>query len=378
MCVVQGLSDVLGTSFRAALKAELEELDATATPEQLVDVLQQVYTAALKHVDENEYETMSTGSTITCGILQSTTMRFAVLQLGDCLAAVANGTTGELQTGELVHYFDSAYPDGGNGDHLTMCHTRDHGFGDDLEHDRMSEGVKQINPSYTVERELRSDAMPGEDRYSAQTMDKRNCVLTFNEPSRSVESLSMYSGTGNAADAFAQLQRAPEYSVWQLPEQTDYPLLIFICCDGFVSHHALPTLQHTARCIVDPETYMKDVSCLDQTCFGTFLQNSFSDKNDGEWYRKNKVPAPDASVPDWTKDATMCCFRILMKLAPDATWKNAVRDSFDQISRLRSANNGAVPKFTENPQAAATMAANLAVLLMSDDNVTLEAFLVSP
>ena len=115
---------------------------------------------------------------------------------------------------------------------------------------------------------------------------------------------------------------------------------------------------------------MKDVSCLDQACFDTLLQKQV------EWYRKNKLPAPYPSVLDWTKDATMCCFEIMMELAPDATWKKAVRDSFVQINRPRSANYGSVPKFTENPQSAATMTANLAVLLMSDDNVTLEAFLL--
>jgi len=369
-----GLSDVLGATFRSALKAELLELDAVATAEHLVAVLQDVYKTALKSVDAIAYTKLTTGSTITCAILQIQTMRFATLQLGDCQAAVANGITGKLETGELIHYFDSAYPDGGNGDHLTGCYTRDHGFGDQGEFDRMNVGVKEINPNYRILRKHRTDAMPGEERFSAQTVDAhRYDVLTFNEPSRAVENLSLYSSTGSDAAAFARLQRAPEYAVWQLPDCPEYPLLIFICCDGFVSHQALPSLQHTARCITDPEAYMKDISCLDQTCFGLFLKT-----NSDKWYRSNKLPLPDLSEPAWGQDAVQCCYQLLHNFAPDDTWQRAVQDSYDQITRLRSDHNGTVPVFTENPQAAAIMAVNLAVLLMSDDNVTLEAFLLSP
>ena len=373
----QGLSDALGATFRTALKQKLLELDGERVPtpaKDLVAILKQVYETALARVDEMQYTKLTTGSTITCAVLQIQTMRFAVLQLGDCQAVVANATTGQLETGELIHYHDFAYADGGNGDHLTKCHTRDHGFGDQAEFDRMNAGVKQINSDYRILRKHRVDAMPGEERFSAQTVDARRYdVLTFNEPSRAVENLSLYASTNKDAAAFAALQRAPECAVWQLSESPEYPLLIFICCDGFVSHNALPSLEHTARCIADPEAYMKDISCLDQTCFGLFLKT-----NSDQWYRDNGLPLPDPSEPAWGTNAAECCYKLLHNFAPDNTWQKAVQDSYDQIEALRSDHNGAVPKFTANPQAAAIMAVNLAVLLMSDDNVTLEAFLLTP
>ena len=85
----------------------------------------------------------------------------------------------------------------------------------------------------------RKDAMRGEVRHLANIS---GCInMDFNEPSRSVESLDMYPdarGQSLGQAQLAELQRAPEYFLWQvciLAKSTGriiYTDSHFICIDS--------------------------------------------------------------------------------------------------------------------------------------------------
>jgi len=51
--------------------------------------------------------------------------------------------------------------------------------------------------------------------------------------------------------------------------------------------------------------------------------------------------------------------------------------SWESIKAMRKSFGGRVPTLLENPQAATSMATDLAVLLMSDDNVSCNVLVVS-
>ena len=360
------VATILGTSFIETLRQQLEGISGTAPVEQLIQVLQAAYTIALGEVDKRASTVglgrASCGSTITAVVLQRASMICATLQLGDCRAGACNGRTGAILQGKQL--FSS------EDHHETMheCVTREHSFRDTHEQRRIAEAVHEHG--WLLATSQRTDAMESEQRYLGK-ISRAGREFTFNEPSRGVENPQMYPRA--VAEALASAQRVPELVAWQLPLCGVDPVVLFCACDGFFSHKALPSMHAFGRCIVDPEAYMAN-GCLDDTC----MQEVVNDPQYEDHLAQAKLWLPRAANHAWEKDPTECCYQLMAKLAPDADWRNAVHLSWANVERLRASHGGRVPSLIEAPKAAIEMATNLAVLLMSDDNVSIETLMVTP
>ena len=362
------VATTLGTSFVETLRQQLESLSATAPVSQLIDRLQSSYSVALGEVDKLESTvglgSARCGSTITAVLLQRATMICATLQLGDCRAGAFNARTGTILEGKQL--FCSEY----HPETTHKCVTREHSFCDAHEQRRITDAVYE--QGWVLATTKRTDAMESEERYlgtiSAQGLGRS---FTFNEPSRGVENPQMYPKA--VAEALANAQRVPELVAWQLPTSGMDPVVLFCACDGFFSHKALPSMEAFGRCIVDPEAYMAN-SCLDGTC----LHEVVNDPAYMDDMTQMQMWLPSASNQAWVKDPTACCHELMAKLAPDTDWRNAVNFSWANVERLRASHGGRVPTMIESPGAAVEMAANLVVLLMSDDNVSIETLVVNP
>lgn len=151
------------------------------------------------------------------------------------------------------------------------------------------------------------------------------------------------------------IHRPAQYAVWALPPRI--PLALIICCDGFVSKNAVPTPERIAKCVVNPEHYVRSVDCLNDTlivCWG--IVNRANIQSNENVVKK---------VATWVKRAV-----------PDKMWVKAIECSEACIQRLRSDHDGCVPALKWDTSAAVRMACNIPVCLGSDDNVTLEVLYV--
>lgn len=154
---------------------------------------------------------------------------------------------------------------------------------------------------------------------------------------------------------FHTLQRAPEFVVWQLPR--DIPICVFAVCDGFESKLALPDMDRMASCLANPGQYLDDANAFDGTVFEACRVVTV----DGNWQGKSLQD----KVKQIRRDTTL----------PDAMWQEAHEDSCDALVRLLG-KHGRLPTLAEDPQAAVEAAVNVAVMLLSDDNVTAELVVI--
>ena len=362
------VATTLGTSFIAALRLQLESTPGNAPAEQLLAILQDAYTIAIVDVDRYSevvgFGRVDCGSTITAVMLQRATMVCATLQLGDCRAGVCNGRTGAILQGEQLCSSEQ-HPESTN-----ICVSREHNFQDIHEQNRIAEAVS--DQGWKLSATQRCDVMEGEDRYLGKLTTQGHADFNFNEPARGVENTQMYPLA--LVTTLAAVQRVPELVAWQLPEQlpTDH-LVLFCACDGFFSHKAFPSVDAFGRCLANPEAYMAG-DCLQGTCLQQILVNP--DYRRYLYQAKKWLPREDNV--EWNQDPTKCCYELMLNLAPDSTWENAVNSSWTNVERLRAMHGGLVPSLVEAPAAAIEMITNLAVLLMSDDNVSIEALVIAP
>jgi len=349
------ISVALGSAYMQSFLTRTSALDPDASPEVLVSTLRDTYKEAVAAVDKmGKSAGVSEGSTISVMLLQVSTMRCATLQVGDCEIYAGNAQTGELLPADVIYSVDDAEEPDIPSHAFPMCQTRPHGFGDEAEVRRYN---KSLNPhGITLRPVARTDQMKGEDRYWGKV---QGSSVEFNECARAVESMNMYPAAF-ASKRLHLLQREPEFVVWQLP--SDVPLALIVCCDGFGSKRAMPSAAATFRCVCDPETYMGGEQCLNDTIMKRFATKA-------KYY-------PSGS-PAWAQDATECCYNVLHQMCPDETWRQAVVTSWESIKAMRKSFGGRVPTLLENPQAATSMATDLAVLLMSDDNVSCNVLVVS-
>ena len=362
------VATILGNSFIDNLHQQLVSTSPTAPAEQLLEILHASYTVALGEVDKRGTTTglgnLRCGSTITAVMLQRATMVCATLQLGDCRAGACNGRTGAILEGKQLCSSEQ-HPELSN-----QCVTREHSFRDILEQGRIATAVHE--QGWLLAATQRTDVMDGEDRCLGKiTKSSSGTTFTFNEPSRGVENPQMYPQA--VAEALTIAQRVPELVAWQLPTSFNTPIVLFCACDGFFSHNAFGSIEAFGTCVVDPEAYMasSDLGCLDGTC----LQQVVSDPDYESHLRQAKKWLPGAGI-EWAQDPTKCCYELMAKLAPDRGWLSAVNLSWANVERLRASHGGRVPSLIEAPEAAIEMATNLAVLLMSDDNVSIETLVV--
>jgi len=354
-------AQVLGSGFQAHLREKVDALPADASAEELVGCLRDAYHLALEEVNKAQ-GLGHQGSTLSALLFQYSSYRCATLQLGDCLCIVTNAKTGKLVPARIVYAIDDAPC--GETPAMENCVTRAHGWELKAEVKRMNLSLDDTGSPMRVKASPNSKAWVGENRWEANLQNSHMMYLP-QEPSRSVDTLQAYVQTcatrraQNAAREEARvllnLQRDPEFVVWQLPRSI--PLAMFVCCDGFYSKNALPTPEAIALCIVDPEAYVRAQGVLQNT-YVAFLDQEKPPSAFRDEY-------PEAGLLEVTRD-------FLLSYTNDTMWQEALIDSYAYISELRARCGGRVPSLLDDIHSAVSFATNVPTLLASDDNVSIE------
>jgi len=321
----------------------LPNVKSNASSQELCGVLRDCYWQA---VTGAEFE--RGGTTFTAGLLQLDSMIYASLQLGDSLVGALDPVKGKLIDAEVLYYVDDC-DSKVKGPKLAQTITRAHSFTDPAEVERYRSVLKQ-HGGLGIRVDKRTDCHPLEDRCLADVIGVSNVGLP--EPSRTVQCQASYSDK-----IFHELQRMPEFVVWQLPTTT--PVCMFAVCDGFESKLAMPTVERLAQCLSDPDTYLKE-DHFDGTVF-----EACNVVNVDEHWKKLSNKEKIQQIRDRTT-------------LPDREWQEAHEYSCDSLMRLIEENKHQIPRLYENPQAAVEAAVHLAVILLSDDNVTAEVMVIQP
>jgi hypothetical protein len=332
------LAKKLGEVFDATMLERLQTLAPGADSKTLVDLLRECYLVAVRGA-----ESQRGGTTFTAGVLELDSMIFATLQLGDSLVGALDPVAGVLLDAQVIFYQDDA---GGSCPTCATTITRTHSFTDPAEVERYRDVLKR-HGGLGLRVDKRTDCHPLEDRCLADVTGISNVGLP--EPSRTVQCRTSYSD-----QVFHELQRSPEFVVWQLPR--DRHVCIFAVCDGFESKLAMPTVDRLAECLSDPDRYL-----MEDNFVGTVFEACNVVTVDATWKSmatKNKI----LQIRDRTT-------------LPDREWQEAHEYSCNAVVRLLE-EHGNIPKLYENPQAAVEAAVNTAVILLSDDNVTAEVLVV--
>jgi len=353
-----------GHVFDEEMKAAVSNLKADATAALLVQTLQACYHHALEATDRGSF--LGQGTTISAALLQLGTMVCATLALGDCRVLAVDLASAELVRAKMLIFFDEADPTATCPEGEVECITSSHDFANMREVHRYEAALQRKGCSLRVRR--RRDASKKEQRMEAAIVDGDVVLHQFVEPSRTVESMGHYSPEAQRRGV-PSLQRSAEYGVWQLPREKDVALCVV--CDGFVSKCALPSTAALAQCVCDPGRYLKG-DFLSGTVLGGWIQKDYSRKENKWWPQELVKPGMEA----WSHDPLRHTKALLRHIAPDELWKNAIDQSFKAVSQ-QAPWSDAPCRLIDDPEGAAAVVANMPVLLGSDDNVTLEAIVVT-
>lgn len=336
------LAKKMGEVFDKVMCEKLPgKLAPDASPEQMCGLMRECYWDAVRGA---EYE--RGGTTFTAGLLQLDSMIFASLQLGDSLVGALDPVAGRLFDAEILYYVDDAA--GRECAEPNQSITRTHSFTDASEVERYRSILKK-HGGLGLRVDKRTDCHPLEQRCLADVTGISNVGLP--EPSRTVQCQASYSD-----QVFHQLQRHPEFVVWQLPRDRD--VCVFAVCDGFESKLAMPTVDRLATCLSDPDTYL-----LEDHFEGTVFEACNVVTVDARW-RAMSIKEKVQQIRDRTT-------------LPDREWQEAHEYSCDSLTRILEENQGKIPRLTEHPQPAVEAAVHTAVMLLSDDNVTAEVLVIS-
>lgn len=334
------LAKKMGEVFDEVMRRAVEPLAPDLAPEGMVECMRQCYWQAVEHAEKERG-----GTTFTAGLLQLDSMIFSSLQLGDSLVGALDPVAAALFNAEVIYYHDDAAGLTGPSGGQTI--TRSHSFTDASEVERYRATLKAHN-GLGLRVDKRTDCHPLEDRCLADVTGVANVGLP--EPSRTVQCRASYSDP-----VFHNLQRSPEFVVWQLPR--DRPVCIFAVCDGFESKLAMPTVDRMASCLSDPNQYL-----LDDNFHGTVFEACNVVTVDAHW----KSQCTKDKIEQIKARTTL----------PDREWQEAHEYSCSEVVRILTENGGSIPKLVEKPQQAVEAAVNTAVILLSDDNVTAEVLVV--
>jgi len=264
------------------------------------------------------------------------------------MSGVCHPGKGELVSGENVYYADDAGAYSSARDNDTFVLTRLHSFAEPKEVKRWREALQEENSNLRLQVSEREDCHPLEDRYLANVDGE--CHVPLPEPSRAVEFKDAYrTASRSTAAIIHKLQRAPEIAVWQLPSGCD--LCAFAVCDGFMSKLALPTESRLVKCLSNPGAYL------------------MADRFDGTVFEDCEVVDID---DDWQRMTLIEKIEFIREKCelPDDMWQEAHSGSCDKLLELAKANNGTFPSMKENPGCAVEATAHMAVMFLSDDNIT--------
>lgn len=237
------------------------------------------------------------------------------------------GNSGDLGAGDLFADFHPSRP--------PSCFEDATG---PAEQDQVHEGVKS-KLGKLLPRAVSN--MPGEERWR---------VLEV-EPTRALG----HAHSEHVGSRFLAPNRRPEILEWKVkaPERT----MLLICSDGLFSKHAFPSVPRVLSFLIDPEAYCKSKDFFEGTCLLTALSNT----------SRSEPMLPDPSACSM-QELFEQIFDVVLPSLNDDTWSDAYTSAFHFLSMF--AMEKPTPNIHTQPAKTVAAACYLAVLLLSDDNVS--------
>jgi len=295
------------------------------------------------------------GSTLSAYCLQLSTGIVAVLQLGDSRIGLADLNSGMVLVQTPLYHCDHAFPEGHDFRTQLMhspCLTRSHGFKDEAEVARYRTELAKLGQDMTVKRHAHAHQM--EDRWLCHLGSQ-----SLPEPSRAVEPAgqALQFLRKDLREAVFNLQRLPEVVVWQVP--TNQTSFIFCVCDGFESKLAIPDGDRIAFLLSNPARYISSKNLMKDTIVNSICGN-----------KSNQMSTMTNT------DKIDCIKSTVYGSLPDEMWRRAYEISYNHvIGQLKSGN---LPSLASDPETVIQFATHVAVLMLSDDNVSSEILVISP
>jgi len=154
-----------------------------------------------------------------------------------------------------------------------------------------------------------------------------------------------------------EMQRPPEVVVWQIP--TNQTSFIFCVCDGFESKLAIPDGNRIALLLANPTEYIASKNLMKDTIF-----NSICGQKSGQMATMSN------------KDKIDCIKSTVYGSLPDEMWRRAYEISYNHV--IGQLQSGALPSLASDPETVIQFATHVAVLMLSDDNVSSEILVITP
>jgi hypothetical protein len=340
-------ADTLGSTFAQTMQEAVQELAPTAHHGDISNAMLKCYWAAVEGSEK-----CFGGSTLSAYCLQLSTGILAVLQLGDSKIGLADLESGQVIVQTPLAHYDQAYPDAQLPLRHSVCVTRSHGFKDQGEQARYRQELSKIGQEMVVKRHAHAHQM--EDRWLCHLGSQ-----SLPEPSRAVEPAqqALQFLPSDLRQVVFDLQRSPEVVVWQCP--TNQTSFVFCVCDGFESKLAIPDGNRIAMLLSNPARYIKSPNLMKDT-----IVNSICGQKSGQI--ANMTASQKIEVIKSTVYGSL----------PDEMWRRAYEISYNHVIEKLSAGN--FPELKDDPEAVVQFATHVAVLMLSDDNVSSEILVIIP
>lgn len=305
-------------------------------------------------------ESDRSGSTFVSAFLSSR-QELYVATLGDSVCFMFHGRTGAI-AGRSVCSWDFAEADCSRMmiEHCDRCCTVPHAVSGQTEDQTRADFCAFGRNERRLARERGFET--GEARRRVGTLP---CEGRFWFPKVGVEPTR---SIGHRA-----VLKRPVVSQWKLFERRegagadgadDDDLVLVLACDGFSSKNAFPTMDRLARFLSNPEAYILDPTIFEDTCFAAYAKKDIvklrAVKDDGRTVIEQLRLIYDV---------------VQHHVSGDTVWAAARTKAIEWFVEDIERNNGKLASgVSENAQRAMDAAANFAILLLSDDNITALAF----
>jgi serine/threonine protein phosphatase PrpC len=340
------LKDWFGKSIYQALENLFNSVKADISMEDLVELLKIEYYKTLANVD---LVFLKGGTTLSIGIFQKPTRLMFTMQVGDSMIFMSNSQTGDIITACKVFELDIANPGKEIEYGYCSCVTDIFDFSKNEEVELYQKICLENGRKFSVSK--RSDCVPLEHRCLAKVDYKNLC-----EPSRTIENRLTY----EKFEFLIDLQRSPVFSVWDLKEIED-PIALCAVCDGFISKLAVPTNHRISQVVINPGLYIQDENCMKDTSMDFWINNN-------KWWDNYDLIKPDHEK--WTEDPVINAAKLVLYIAPDTLWKNAVETAIDTIQNIKNRISLDELNVNGNIQESLNLSVAIPTALASDDNVS--------
>jgi len=327
------------------------------TLEQMKSLLLDAFETTLERFDEADqdgFEFQGSGTCVSVGLWNESKRRYAGLQLGDSATIVVDVNRMKLAI------------DSKGKPLIPIRHSWD------PEECKRTLNVlkKEGYENALVLAGLKNNTLPLEDRTQATIYCGAGVVYVPVEPSRTVESKGQFDRQRQRLPrklvaALKKAQRTPDVCGCEFGH---YPegesLLMCGVCDGFLSKKAVPTDDDVAHLMVDPSHYVHCERFWEGTVFEHYCQ-----KQGDEFWNQSGINKPESAK--FGDDPMGNLHRISRELlkGTDQHWLEAVDKALGVMKRLFNTARENCDRLSLAERA--EIATAFAVLMLSDDNVTL-------